>query len=88
MLEGPGTTERKEMFWYRTYTDAAAARSGNWKWVNHAGEEGLYDLSSDVGETKDLSVTRPEILKMVKERYAAWWAEMKASEPRGPFRDY
>jgi arylsulfatase A-like enzyme len=88
MLEGRGTTERKEMFWYRTYTDAAAARSGNWKWVNHAGEGGLYDLSSDVGETKDLSHERPEILKMVKERYAAWRAEMEASEPRGPFRDY
>ena len=88
MLEGQGKVERKEMFWYRTYTDAAAARSGNWKWVNHAGKEGLYDLSTDIGESKDLSQERPEILKTVKERYAAWQAEMEASEPRGPFRDY
>ena len=88
ILEGRGKSERKEMFWYRTSTDVAGARVGNWKWVNQAGKAGLCDLSNDVGETKDLSRERPEILKMVKDRYAAWWAEMQAAEARGPFRDY
>jgi arylsulfatase A-like enzyme len=88
LLEGRGKSERREMFWYRTYTDDAGARVGNWKWVNHAGEEGLYDLATDIGESRDLSRARPEVLRMVKERYAAWWKEMEASEPRGPFRDY
>ncbi len=88
LLEGRGKSERKEMFWYRTYTNDAGARVGNWKWVNHDGQEGLYDLKSDLGETRDLSRDRPEIARMVKDRYQAWWKEMEASEPRGPFRDY
>ena len=50
--------------------------------------KGLYDLSSDIGETKDLSREKPEIAKMLKDRFEAWQQEMDASEPRGPFRDY
>jgi arylsulfatase A-like enzyme len=88
MLEGRSGPERREMFWYRTYTDSAGARVDNWKWVNHAGEEGLYDLAADIGESKDLAKTRPEVLAQVKGRYAAWQKDMAASEPRGPFRNY
>jgi arylsulfatase A-like enzyme len=88
MLEGRSQPERREMFWYRTYTDAAAARVGTWKWVSHGGREALHDLATDVGETNDLAQTRPEALKKIKDRYAAWRTEMAASEPRGPFRDY
>jgi arylsulfatase A-like enzyme len=88
LLEGGGKSERREMFWYRTYTNDAGARVGNWKWVSHNGEEGLYDLATDLGETRDLARDRPDVYRMVKDRYAAWWKEMEASEPRGPFRDY
>jgi len=88
LCEGRGKSERKEMFWRRTYTNDAGARVGNWKWVSHGGDEALYDLAADIGESRDLSRDRPEMLRMVKERYAAWWKEMEASEPRGPFRDY
>ena len=88
ILEANAKSQRREMFWYRTFTNEAAARVDNWKWVNHAGKEGLYDLSCDIGEKNDLSHDKPEVLAMVKSRYAAWQKEMEASEPRGPFRDY
>lgn len=88
LLEKGAQFERREMFWQRTYTNSSGARVGNWKWVNHAGEEGLFDLAADAGERNDLSKTRPDVLAAVRARYAAWWKEMQACEPRGPFRDY
>jgi arylsulfatase A-like enzyme len=88
MLEGKGKSQRREMFWHRTSSDSKGARVDNWKWVADQGKGGLFDLSKDIGEKHDLSAERPEILKMVKDRYDAWWKEMQAAEPRGPFRDY
>lgn len=88
LLEGRGKSERKEMFWQATARNASAARVGDWKWVNHAGKEGLYNLATDLGEKRDLCAERPDMLKTVKDRYAAWWKEMQAAELRGPFRDY
>jgi arylsulfatase A-like enzyme len=88
LLAGRGVLDRKEMFWHRAFTNSSAAKIGNWKWVDHDGQSGLYDLAADIGETKDLSTERPEVLAMMKKQYAEWWAEMQTAEPRGPFRDY
>jgi hypothetical protein len=50
---------------------------------------GLFDLSQDLGETHDLSKERPEVLKMVKAKYEAWYQKtMIDAEPRGPFKDF
>jgi len=48
----------------------------------------LYDLSTDIGETQNLSREKPEIAKMLQDRFRAWRTEGDASDPRGPFRDY
>ena len=87
VLRGGKESPRKEMFWKRK--NLVGARVGKWKWVDMGGKAGgLFDLETDVGEKKDLSQARPEILKRVKGRYANWLKEMEAAEPRGPFRDY
>ncbi len=87
VLRGAIPSPRKEMFWQRR--DLVGARVGNWKWVDMGGKEGgLFDLSTDPGEARDLSKFRPEVLEMVKARYRAWLLEMEAAEPRAPFRDY
>jgi arylsulfatase A len=86
VVRGETSSPRKEMFWKRKAR--IGARVGKWKWVVMDDDGGLFDLESDIGETKDLSRERPEILKMVKERYANWLEEMEAAEPRGPFRDF
>lgn len=86
ILRGETKSPREEMFWQRR--DEKAARVGNWKWSDSAKAKGLYDLSTDIGETKDLSKEKPEVVKMMKQKFADWQAEMAASEPRGPFRDY
>ena len=86
ILRGEGKSPRNEMFWQRR--GDRAARVGQWKWIESTRGGGLYDLASDLGETKDLSEEKPEELARVKARFADWRAEMDAAEPRGPFRDY
>jgi arylsulfatase A-like enzyme len=86
-VKGETKSPRTEMFWKRK--NLIGARVGKWKWVDMGGKSGgLFDLAADIGEKNDLSAKRPEILKMVKDRYANWLAEMEAAEPRGPFRDF
>jgi hypothetical protein len=86
VLQGQAKSPRTEMFWQRR--SDRAARVGNWKWVEAGKGKGLFDLSNDLGETKDLSKAKPDVLAMMKAKFAQWRAEMDASEPRGPFRDY
>jgi len=86
VLKGDQESPREEMFWQRR--GDRAARVGDWKWVDSEKGKGLYDLSSDIGEKKDLSEERPEMLKTLQDRYAAWEKEMAEAEPRGPFKDY
>ncbi len=74
------------MFWQRR--GDRAARMGNYKWVESARGNGLFDLSKDIGERHDLSAEHPKLLARLKASFAAWEKEMAAAEPRGPFRDY
>ena len=90
VLRGDAKSPRKEMFWQRRADKAA--RFENWKWVESPSGKskggGLFDLSTDIGETHDLSKEKPEVLKMMQGKFAAWRKEMDECEPRGPFRDY
>ena len=86
VLAGEAKSPRTEMFWQRR--GDKAARVGPWKWVSNAKGESLFDLSSDLGEEHDLSKEKPDQLAKMKASFETWRAEMDASEPRGPFRDY
>jgi len=86
VLEGQAKSPRREMFWQRRAD--RAARVDDWKWVDSQRGGGLFDLSEDVGEQHDLSPEKPDVLAMMKERFAAWKKQMDEAEPRGPFRDY
>lgn len=86
VLRGERKSPRAEMFWQRR--SDKAARVGKWKWVESGKGGGLFDLSADLGESRDLSLEKPDVLVRVKARFDAWKKEMDAAEPRGPFRDY
>jgi arylsulfatase A-like enzyme len=86
VLEGSAASPRKEFFWQ--YREEKAARVGQWKWVEATRGGGLFDLAADIGEKRDLSPERPDIVKDLRARWAAWRKEMDDAEPRGPFRDY
>ncbi len=85
VLEGQAST-RTSMCWQRR--DDRACRAGHWKWVESAKGNGLFDLSTDIGEQQDVSAQHPEKLEELRRIFAQWRAEMDAAEPRGPFRDY
>ena len=86
VIAGRQKSPRKEMFWQRR--GDKAARVGNWKWVQSSRGSGLFDLSKDIGEQNDLSKDKPDVLRMVKSRFATWEKLMAEAEPRGPFRDF
>ena len=86
ILLGNQPSPRTEMFWQRR--SDKAARVGNWKWVESQKGRGLYDLATDIAETRDLSKENPDIVELLQNRFAAWRKEMDQTEPRGPFRDY
>ena len=86
VIAGKQKSPRKEMFWQRR--GDKAARAGNYKWVESSRGSGLFDLSSDIGEQHDLSKEKPEVLSMVKSRFASWKKSMAQAEPRGPFRNF
>ena len=85
-LEGRAPCPRKECFWQQQH--GKAARVGPWKWVESGQGGGLFHLDEDIGEKRDLSAEKPDVLAMVKARWSAWRKEMDDAEPRGPFRDY
>jgi arylsulfatase A-like enzyme len=64
----------RALFW-RTNTQAAA-RIGRWKYVQEGTEDHLYDLGVDLGEKTDLKVRQATAFDDVKQRYAAWAAQM------------
>jgi len=86
VLRGDVESPRKEMFWQ--HRGNRAARIGDWKWIEGergALHSGLFDLRNDLGEKADLSKEKPDVVAMMKERFAGWRKEMDKAEPRGPF---
>lgn len=64
-----------------------AIRDGDWKLIHNRKEEGaepeLYDLSKDVGESKNLADAHPDVVARLTEKMKAW--ESKLERPRwGP----
>ena len=54
-----------------------AVRKGEWKLVQErTGGQALFDLSADIGETKDLARERPEKLKELLDDHARWDSQM------------
>ncbi|MSU51342.1 MAG: N-acetylgalactosamine-6-sulfatase [Opitutus sp.] len=86
VLRGEKPSERTEMFWQRRGDHAV--RIGQWKWTKTGNISGLFDIEADRAEEKNVSKEHPEIVARLKARLEKWRAEMEASEPRGPFRDY
>lgn len=80
-LNGKTTAPPHDSLYWR-FGPQMAIRHGNYKLVKAVGIEqpALYDLSADVGEQHDLSADKPEIVKDLTARYAAWNETLE--EPR------
>jgi arylsulfatase A-like enzyme len=56
----------------------AAVRAGRHKLVRAQRREQLFDLEADIGEATDLARQKPDVLKDLRTKLAAWEAQMKA----------
>ena len=86
VLQGKKGVDRSEMYW--EFRGDQAARIGQWKWVQSAKGNGLFDLKQDIGEQKDLSLEKPEKLEELTRKFSEWKEAMKNAAPRGPFKDF
>jgi arylsulfatase A-like enzyme len=72
-LEGRAFPERT-IFW--RMGEQKAARRGRWKLLVVGGEEWLYDLATDLKETRDRRADEPAILARLREDLARWEADV------------
>ena len=66
-----------------------AIRDGNWKYIEFfdTGQQELYDLAKDVGESRNLVAEKPDVVKALAKKLADWRTETKAQMPT-PNPDY
>jgi arylsulfatase A-like enzyme len=75
-LSGEQDSPPHETLYWR-FIEHRAVRHGEWKLTMPADKpEGLFDLSRDISESKDLSVERPEVVSDLKKRFAEWNADL------------
>lgn len=87
-LRGFGDRQRTLVWHYPHYHGSdwkpgAAIRYGNWKLIEfyESGETELYNLADDIGETKNLVQTHPEIRDRLKRKLQNWQRKMNARMP-------
>jgi len=81
--------DRADLFWHYPHyhpggaTPYSAIRSGDLRLVHfyEDGRDELYDLSADVGETKDLAAAQPDQAKALRARLDVWLKSVDAQLP-------
>ncbi len=78
-LRGEGFERTKPQFWsYPVKRPSLAIRSGNWKLLTDPDRKitELYDLAADIGESKNLAATNPEVVEELRRRLIGWYREV------------
>ncbi len=85
--EGSVVRERDELVWHFPHYQvekgnrpSSAIRSGKWKLVvlYESRESQLYDLSTDIGESKDVSGKNPEVARRLERQLTAYLNDIDA----------
>jgi arylsulfatase A-like enzyme len=89
LLRGKEAPKRDAIYWHYPHyhpggaTPYGAIRAGDWRLVeffeDHRVE--LYNLRSDVGESKDLAAEMPEKARELQRKLAEWRASVGAQMP-------
>ncbi len=79
---------RESLFWhyphyYPTTTPVSAMRAGAWKLLRYYEDDRveLYNLAEDLGETEDLSRSRPEVAERLRAELDRWLRSVDAQMP-------
>ena len=89
LLRQSGAMKREDIFWHYPHyhpggaTPYSAIRLGDFRLVHfyEDGRDELYDLGSDVSESKDLAAAQPERAKALRTRLDAWLKSVDAQLP-------
>ncbi len=96
LLKGQTEWDRDALYWhYPHYSNqggfpGAAIRQGDWKLIERFedGEIQLYDLTNDIGESRDLAAKHPERVNAMRKKLHDWYKEVDAeflrAKPDGP----
>lgn len=74
-LKGDIKTPPHETLYWR-WVAQSAIREGDWKLLRGGNREYLYNLSTDVGEKRNLALENLEIAKRLREKLQAWGSEL------------
>jgi len=81
VLQDPGSTVERELFWRMKYRDQKAMRAGNWKYLSLEGNEFLFDLARDARERANLGRREAARLEAMRARFQEWEAGVPAIPP-------
>ncbi|MEQ1827884.1 MAG: sulfatase [Pirellula sp.] len=74
ILTGQEPTRTRTLCWRidRATRQQKAIRHGDWKFIQDANVDMLFDLKQDIGERRDVSFRNPEIISQLKKQMQAW----------------
>lgn len=75
LATGKAGVPHQSLFW--SNGPNIAARVGDWKLIKSHQHVWLFDLSHDLGETKNLAKSRPEKVEQLEQAYRNWRQQMK-----------
>ena len=90
LLRETGTFDRDAIYWHYPHYNPiggypyGAIRDGDWKLIefyedNHVE---LYNVTDDIGESKDLAAAKPDIAERLREKLHEWRTSVDAQMPR------
>lgn len=65
-------TKTRTLFWRYKGNNQRAVRSGDWKYLQIAGNEFLFNLAEDVRERANYAERNPEVFKQLKQQWDDW----------------
>ena len=74
LLGRPDAKSPHEAFFYYGEHELQAVRSGKWKLFRKGGE--LFDLEADIGETKDVSDSHPDVVETLSNHFESAVADL------------
>jgi arylsulfatase A-like enzyme len=82
VLTGRAAPHARKLFWRFKAGGQHAVRDGDWKYLQIAGNEFLFDVVKDPRERAQLKDRHKDVFERLKADWAAWNATMLAERPR------
>jgi arylsulfatase A-like enzyme len=80
LIQDHTRAQERTLFWRVNVAtrQQRATRHGPWKLLMDGGIVFLFDLSKDIGERQDLALTRPDLVRQLREKFLNWQADVDA----------